>query len=109
MIMALEITIFAMILVAGVFCFVLSHFLKQNYIYLLGTLLVFLSGISLFIFDGLTYLHYYAVDGTLASLSLTTSNILLWAFAILLVVISFIAFIVFAGQDSVQQKSVFHF
>jgi hypothetical protein len=112
--MDLEIALFLLILVSGFVSFLLGFFSKQIYLYLLGSVLLIISGLSLYIFDSLVLgrLVSSVSDAGVISyelISVDLSNPLFASFALVLVVVGVVAVFLFAGQTSVQKRSVFHY
>jgi hypothetical protein len=107
--MALELTIFALLLgIAGII-YLLGLFSKTQFLFLLGCVLLGVTGASLFIFDGLITNHYYDVAGVLQSVIVTSSNLSLWVVALVLIAIGLISLLVFDFAVPSKQKSPFHY
>lgn len=110
--MGLELNLFLLILASGVVGFILGHYLQQIYLYILGSIAIMISGFSIFVFDGLIIDKYYSEVGgvlTLVSNTITTSNIALQTFGVLLVVVGFVALWVFMARPQAKIKSTFHY
>lgn len=110
----IELSVFLLILVTGFIAFILGYAIKQTYFYLLGSVIIVLSGLSLYIFDGiiLNRIVESVSDAGVISYSLISvdmTNPFLLAFALILVSVGVIALFLFAAQPSVQRKSVFHY
>lgn len=107
--MALEISIFVLLLaVAGIF-YLLGLFSKTHFLFLMGCVLLGVTGASLFVFDGIITNHYYDVEGVLQSVIVTSSNLSLWVVALVLIAVGIISLLVFDFSVPVKGKSPFHY
>jgi hypothetical protein len=107
--MALEVSIFVLLLTISVGCYLLGLFSKTHFLFLFGCVLILACGASLFAFDGLITGHYYDVDGGIASVVVSMSNVSLWVLALFLVALGVISTLVFDFQVPVRKISPFHY
>lgn len=113
--MALEISIWLIVLGIALIGYVLGMSFRIPFVYMFGSILMALSGALIYIFDGLIVGR--TVDAISASGSITyneiiilSSNIGLNLLALVLIVIPIISFLVINfKQDYKMEKSPFHY
>ena len=107
--MALEISIFALILGVAILFYLLGLFSKTHFIFLLGCVLLLGSGSLLFIFDGLVTSRYYDVSGVIQEVIVSGSSIGVWSLALVLISIGLISVLVFDFSIPSKKLSPFHY
>lgn len=112
--MVLELNVFLIILGVGAVCFILSYWLKQTYLYILGAVSIFIAGVAPLISDGLLINRVFTSVSESGELvytlnTLDVSNPLLMALCFTIFGVGFVALIVFASQSNVKTRSVYHF
>ena len=108
--MALELTIFMLILGASALLYLAGMIFKIPHLFLFGCVLLFGSGALLWGSGGLITSYYYDVAGVLVANVLSMSNIGLAMFALSLVGIPIISVLTIELNPSVKKsKSPFHF
>jgi len=108
--MGIELIIFELILGIGLIGFFGGMIFRLPYLLLFGSILTALSGALIYIFDGLIVGHYYLADGTLSNLIVDSGNIGLSLFALVLIVIPIISFLVINFEVKPSKGvSAFHY
>jgi hypothetical protein len=107
--MALDIAVFGIVLGVAILFYLLGLFSKTHFLFLMGCVLLGVTGASLFVFDGIITNHYYDVEGVLQSVIVTSSNLSLWVVALVLIAVGIISLLVFDFQVPVKSKSPFHY
>ena len=114
-IMALELIIWSLLAGVGGIAFVLGLIYKVQFIFVLACILIAVSGMSLFVYDGLivdTQLDSVADDGSFvySDTIISTSNIGLFSLALVLIVIPLVSFLVFDfSPRTAKIPKVFHY
>ena len=111
--MALELTIWLIVIGVGLLGYFAGMVFRLPHLFLFGSILTALSGALLFIFDGLIVGHYYTeVAGvlSLADITILFSNIGLTLLTIVLIAVPIISFLIidFGGKQT-SRTSPFHY
>jgi len=108
--MALDLTIFLIFLGASVLLYLCGMVFKIPHLFMFGCVLLFGAGALLYGANGLITGNYYDVDGVLAQTVVPMSDIGLTVFAIILVVIPVISFLVIDfNPGHARSISPFHY
>jgi len=113
--MALELTIWTILIIISLMAFLFGIYKKVSFVFIIGCILLAISGISLFAFDGLVLdrvISSVAGDGSFVYSLITVdmSNVALMSIGIMLIFIPMISFFIIDFKDVKQTNTnVFHF
>ena len=113
--MALELFLFVALAVSGLIAFLVGAGYKVSFIFLIGCLLLAISGISLFAYDGLIIdreITSVAGDGSFvySNVEVNSSNLAVSSLGILFVILPLVSFFVLDFGGVKQRKpNLYHF
>ena len=108
--MALDLSVWLIIIVAGLIGYFLGMGFKLGFLFIFGSVLLMLSGALLYISDGLVTGYYYDEAGALASIIVPFSNIGLTLLMLVLVAVPIISFLVIDFSPKAKYSpSPFHY
>jgi len=112
--MALELMIWLLLASVGGIAFFAALIYKIQFIFVLACILLAVSGMSLFVYDGLIVDSQIVPDDTLGwayeDVTVTSSNIGLAALGLVLIVVPLVSFLVFSFNPKQERAlNVFHY